>query len=310
MTVVAFGNYQDPRPLASAQCIRRAAPSATFVLEMAEFRRALAVEKPRCVVLDGALSVRDVSRVLRESVCARDVPLLVVVERITSSLLSSLHAEGADDVVTYADVKGLESRVAALNGRPAQERKPAFKGECVLAHPGVTKLSEFTRVLQQAGFDVLPANNEADVIRLAQERSPRAVVISSGLPPEGGRMALRRLAENVERDLPAVLLAAGNPGAFSPQGWAMVAEDAPPANLLFVLNDLLRPNEQVDGRESRRLLYSTQCNFRIAGEVESTAGLTYNIGRGGLFVRTLASPPRGVLMWLELVPPGANPVVH
>jgi hypothetical protein len=310
MTIVAFGTYQDPRPLALTERVQRAKSGAIFVRDMAALHHSLAESRPHCVVMDSPTALREVARILRQSEHTRGVPLLVLVDRVSARLMLSLHADGADDVVQLGDLDGLSRRIASFAEHPAAPSRGPFKGECVLAHPDVARLAEFGHVLHQAGFEVLPATNAAEVQEAIEQRSPAVMVISSTLPPEGGRRALRRLSETADRDVPAVLLAAGNPGPFSPQGWAVVAEEAPPQNLLFVVNDLTRPAEQTDGRESRRLLYSTLCNFRVAGELESTPGLTYNIGRGGLFVRTLAPPPRRAAVWLELAPPGGNQAVQ
>ena len=68
---------------------------------------------------------------------------------------------------------------------------------------------------------------------------------------------------------------------------------------MFVVNELLRPRELLESRASRRMLYATLTSFRAAGEFECRSGLTYNISREGLYVRTFDSPPDKSKVWLK-----------
>jgi len=137
------------------------------------------------------------------------------------------------------------------------------------------------------------------------------VVASSRLPPGGGVAALRSLGDPWLGALPAVLLTEGDHGdPEAPPRFTSLREDAPPDDLLFVVNELLRPRALLESRASARLLYTARCGFRVEGTFESSFGLTYNISREGLYVRTFDSPPNTSRVWVELRPPSHSGVCH
>ena len=84
---------------------------------------------------------------------------------------------------------------------------------------------------------------------------------------------------------------------------------APPDHLLFLANELLRP-ETSNARASTRLLYGVLSSFRTAGSLTPTFGLTYNLSREGLYVRTLDPPARGSTLWVEMRAPGHREAIH
>lgn len=77
---------------------------------------------------------------------------------------------------------------------------------------------------------------------------------------------------------------------------------APPENVLFLANELMRPRG-TDNRRSARVLFGTRVSFRVAGREEDETGFTYNVSEGGLYVRTAAPVEPGEEVWLELWPP-------
>lgn len=58
------------------------------------------------------------------------------------------------------------------------------------------------------------------------------------------------------------------------------------------------------------MLYGTATTFRLAGRRESQVGFSYNVSVGGAYVRTLCAPEVGERLWLELVPPRSDKLVH
>jgi uncharacterized protein (TIGR02266 family) len=111
------------------------------------------------------------------------------------------------------------------------------------------------------------------------------------------------------------VLAAGSVGASLRErterlGHAVAGSDlAPPDHLLFLANELLRPGVK-DLRASERVLFGAICAFRPAGAMEPVHGLSYNLSREGLYVRTLDPPSRGTSLWLEMRPPHSRDAVH
>ena len=311
MTVLVVGQRLGDRERSVREALERASVEVVFIPSIQLFREALETYPTRCVLADSPLDVRDIARVLRGNASCFGVPLIALAEHISDRIMLELHAIGADDVVAIHDLGGLTRRMAALASFDPKARTALFQGSCLLAHADVHRRQLFGRVLRQAGFDVSFAATMQEALSVAERSPPKVLVVSNTLPPEGGRQALAKLAEHWVGEMPAVLLASGhNSGSLSPHGWTVVHEEAPPDDLLFVVNELLRPRELLESRASRRILHATLISFRAAGELESRLGLTYNISREGMYVRTFDAPPTKGQAWLELRPPGASRAVH
>jgi hypothetical protein len=115
----------------------------------------------------------------------------------------------------------------------------------------------------------------------------------------GGDAAIRTIrTATCNPGLPAIVLERGPVG----QGGAIAASAASDVRgeLLFFAEEALRGAPSEDQRASRRLHFATLCGFRTAGSMESSYGLTHNLSREGLFVRTLNPPKAGSEIWFEL----------
>jgi DNA-binding response OmpR family regulator len=311
MTVLVVGQRLGDRQKAVGEAIDRAGTEAVFIPSAQLSRESLETLPVRCVLADSPLEVRDVARVLRSNANCFGVPLVALSDHVSDRIMLELHAIGADDVVAVHDLGGLTRRLAALSSFDPRARTALFQGSCLLAHADLHRRQLFGRVLRQAGFDVSFACSMQEALTVAERSPPKVLVVSNTLPPDGGRRALARLSEHWVGDMPAVLLASGRTaGSLSPHAWTVVAEEAPPDDLLFVVNELLRPRELLESRASRRMLYATLCSFRAAGELETRLGLTYNISREGLYIRTFDAPTSRGQVWLELRPPGAARACH
>lgn len=311
MTVLVVGQRLGDRQKAVKDAIERASVDVVFIPNAQLLRDALETSSTRCVLADSPLEVREIARVLRSNASCFGVPLVALSEHISDRVMLELYAIGADDVVAIHDLGGLTRRLAALASFDPRARTALFQGSCLLAHSDPHRRQLFGRVLRQAGFDVSFAGSMAEALSVAERSPPKVLVVSNALQPEGGRVALQRLSEHWVGQMPAVLLSSGRQsGSLSPNGWTSVPEEAPPDDLLFVVNELLRPRELLESRASRRLLYATLCSFRAAGELEARMGVTYNISREGMYVRTFDAPPSRGQVWLELRPPGAARACH
>jgi hypothetical protein len=310
MTVLVVGQRLAERERSVREAVERASTQAVFIPSFQLLRESLDAET-RCVLADTPAEVREISRVMRSNANLFGVPLIAMTDHVSDRIMLELHAIGADDVIVFHDLGGLTRRLAALASFDPHARTALFQGSCLLAHADPHRRQLFGRVLRQAGFDVSFAATMQEALQVAERSPPKVLVVSNSLPPEGGRRALTQLAEHWVGDMPAVLLASGRQsGSISPHGWTTVPEEAPPDDLLFVVNELLRPRELLESRASRRMLYATLCSFRAAGELEARIGLTYNISREGLYVRTFDAPPSRGQVWLELRPPGAARACH
>lgn len=311
MTVLVVGHRLGSRERGIRDAIERAADDAVFLPSVSAISEATASSTPRCVVADSLSEIRDINRVLRGNAACFGVPLIVMSDQVSDRVMLEQHSLGADDVVGMHELGGLTRRLAALATFDPSARTALFQGSCLLAHPDMYRRQVFGRVLRQAGFDVSFAASADEALGVAERSPPKVLVVSDTLPPGGGRRALARLSEDWVGPMPAVLLTTGRQsGSLSHHNWPIVPEDAPPDDLLFVVNELLRPRELLESRASRRLLYATMCSFRLAGEMEHRLGLTYNLSREGLYVRTFDVPSAKGVAWLELRPPGSSKAVH
>jgi CheY-like chemotaxis protein len=311
MTVLVVGQRLGDRERGVREAIERASENAVFIPSEQHLHEVLDGQSTRCVLADSPLEVRELARDLRGNASCFSVPLIVLADHLSDRVLLELYASGADDVVANHDLGGLTRRLAALASFNPAARTALFQGSCLLAHADLHRRQLFGRVLRQAGFDISFAATTSEALTVAERSPPKVLVVSNTLPPDGGRRALARLAEHWVGEMPAVLLeSARSHSSQSPHGWTVVPEEAPPDDLLFVVNELLRPRELLESRASRRILYATLCAFRAAGEFDQRIGLTYNISREGLYIRTFDAPPNKGQVWLELRPPGASRACH
>jgi DNA-binding response OmpR family regulator len=292
------------------EAVERAARDVAFAPDLAAAQDSLRQsDAPRCVLAHAEESIKELNRELRSRAKCFGVPLIAVTDMLTERVMLELKSLGADDVVAVHDIGGLTRRLAALSSFDPGARTALFQGTCLLSVPDPYHRQVAGRVLRQAGFDVSFAGDAAEALAVAERAPPKVIVVSERTPPDGGSAALAQLAKHWVGAMPAVLLTKGHDkqgeGDFS-----VVHEDAPPDDLLFVVNELLRPRELVESRASRRLLHAALCNFRAAGEFDARAGLTYNISREGIYVRSFDAPASKGKVWLELRPPFAREVCH
>lgn len=311
MTVLVVGTRLGSRERGVRSAIERAAEDAVVVADPRGLLVALEEGPPRCVFVDAESSIREVNEVLRSRADCFGVPVIALTEQASEEIWLSLHALGADDVVLMHDSGGITRRTSALSTFDPNARTAIFQGTCLLAHNDPYRRAVLGRVLRQGGFQVAFASSTHEAINVTEQAPPKVVVASGGLPPSGGLHALAQLAQQWLGVMPAVLLTGANSaGQAAGTPWSTIAEDAPADDLLFVVNELLRPRELLESRASRRLLHSTRCAFRVEKDFDAGLGLTYNLSREGVYVRTFDAPPNKTRVWLELTPPGSKGACH
>ncbi len=280
--------------------------------------RAATTSPPRALILDGGSQVAHFVEWLRGQGHLFSVPVLLMVPRPTEAAYAEAHALGADDVVLSSDLGGLTRRLARLAELDPARRPSPTAGRALLAHPDEGRRRVLGRVLRMAGFDVAFAASEEEAEQVALRHTPPSVlVVSDDFGAHGGWPLVQRLRSVLGApELPAVLLCHGRErldrcrdlSARHPALGAVFGR-GPADDLLFVANELLRPGVR-ELRASDRLLHGSLCAFRPAGVFEHGYGLTYNISREGMFIRTLDPPPPGNGLWVELRPPGRAEAVH
>lgn len=320
--VVFIGSDHAAQQEESTRAAKRAGAEAVFCWDANEAQTLLTGGShpvPRCVLVDGRMAdVEAMVAWMRGEARLFPVPVVVQVPAPVDEAYLRAHAMGADDVIVAGDLSGITRRLANLSEFDPNARPPLTQGRAVVAHPLELRRRVLGRILRQAGFDVSFALDSGDLVRIAegQAECPSILVADAGLPGDGPLAAVRQVRGRPGCEkLPVVITApADRVGELRAEaaalgGAAVTYEAAPPDNLLFLANELLRP-EVSNMRASVRLLYGTICAFRAAGTLQPVYGLTYNISREGMYVRTLDPPKPGTPVWLEMRPPHGDGVIH
>ena len=216
------------------------------------------------------------------------------------------YTQGADDVQVISDAGGITRRLANLTGRRPGARPPANKGEAVVACQEINQRRLLGRTLRQAGFDVCFAEGAYELLEIAKSaRSLTLVVVTADFPPNGAEAAVKAVRTITDNpSLPAMVI----PEAGQDQG-ANPSNSEQAGKVLFFADEMLCGTGK-EQRASRRLLFHTVCAFREPGALESIYGLTHNISREGLYVRTLDPPQPGSELWLEMRDPRDGTGLH
>ena len=271
---------------------------------------AIAAEGPVAVVLPPDLPKRDdFMGALRERPPLAAVP---VIQRLASAepdppeLERAFHA-GVDDYLPRGSRHQFSALLAAVQKADTWEAVRAPAGQVVLAHEERLERVRYGAILRRNGYDPYFAAALDETVEAADRGPARAVVVSSGLP--GGDVLEWVRARGGAEAAPVVLLAPRGDveglGALPREGERVRLLDAgaDAASLTFLLNELLSPAPP-RLRRSPRLLYHTPVAFRPeVDEAPVFHGYSYNVNRGGLFVRTLAPLPLQTRMEIRFRPP-------
>jgi EAL domain-containing protein (putative c-di-GMP-specific phosphodiesterase class I)/ActR/RegA family two-component response regulator/Tfp pilus assembly protein PilZ len=234
-------------------------------------------------------------------------PVIAVASQLEESVFLDAMVHGADDVVFSGDQDGMARRIEALS--KIERGKGSLDGSVLVIHPDPAHRRRLGRPLFRSGLSVDFAASLAEV-RVSDVR-PDVVVVHSAEAEENVDNQVRELLD--APDLPVVVIRETSlnvsDGGRRVERTASIPLHVPADHLLFVVNELLNPDLQ-EQRSSPRRLHATLCAFRSAGRLLPSYGITFNLSRGGLFVRTLDLPQMGDSVWLEFRPPGSEAVVH
>ncbi len=236
----------------------------------------------------------------------RSTPVLAISRTFDEERFLGALIAGADDVVLTADVGGVERRLTALQGRKGGE--VPRRGSVLIVHPDASHRRRLGRPLFRSGLSLDFASNLEEVTESAPEVD--VAVVHDSRADGATHNVVRQILG--KPDLPVVVVTENDPtgaAGVRVERTASIPLSVPADHLLFVVNELLNPTLK-ELRASPRLLHSTLCGFRTAGQLIPRFGATFNISRGGVFVRTLDLPDMGESIWLEFVPPGDDAVVH
>jgi CheY-like chemotaxis protein len=316
MSVFVVGRFQE----GVRNAVHAAIARTTVRVELFAGLRALVPRKvrrgdrPLCFFIDAqAADARAVVAWIRDQAHLFDVPVVAVVPAPTREAMQRAVAIGADDAVPLFDTSGMTRRAARLaEGRQANRWAQTICSALV-CEPDERNRRLVGRALRCAGFEVAFASDLpgaslelrtglADLLVFGEAASVGSV---------SGAVAGLRLSAS-EPDLPTVVVGRDrrSESSLGRLGQVRFMLDGQPLHhLLFHASELLT-DAPVEMRATPRLLHSTVCAFRRAGELVPSYGMTRDISRQGLFVRTLDAPSPGAKVWLDLHAPGSQSSVH
>lgn len=246
-----------------------------------------------------------------EAVCLRarshahsaHTPIISLSRALDDLTFAEVFNWGGDDAVRLDAMWPLLSRLRLLP-REGKTANSGRRGTAIVADADRNRRLVRARSLHNAGWAIRFALTVEDVVRFAAEEETTLVVLDAEL--EGGVEALLASALSRSATGHVLLCAPKELPTFTPtfaqcKNAAVTDGFAPPENVVFIANELLRGGAG-DKRQSRRLLYGTRVGFRGEGREQDDYGFTYNVSAGGLYVRTLA-PPTDDRVWIELRPP-------
>lgn len=237
------------------------------------------------------------------------VPVLGLSTHVSELPFEQMLASGADDLcVPNADTIAARLRHVVAAGRvPAPRRR----GVAVIADPERASRILLARSLRRAGYDVTFAVDADEAVAASLAEGIELVVFRPAFPCDPSALAAPARARDMGCDAPWMVGVPPREIARVRSALAALPDVAvhdafgPPENVLYVANELAARGGR-DLRASSRLLYGTTILFRTAGGDADEIGYTFNISAGGLYVRTLAPPPHGADLWLELRPPRSH----
>jgi len=266
---------------------------------------------PLCAVVDLEDDAEPMTT-LRRDARALDLPVIARVGHPSEREFVRALQFGADDAVAAFDAGGLTRRVASLSSRAAPSVRSS-RGAALLADSDGARRVLAGRALRVRGLDVsFAVDRDSLAKRLRTPEGLSVVVVHESLidDPEGAHGWVRAAAAN--HTLPVVVLQeprSDENGGHRVERTGWVSTDAPLDNLLFVVNELLA-DDRANNRSSPRVLFATLCSFRRASDMSPGFGVTYNVARDGIYVRTLEPPAVGETVWIELRPPREVHAVH
>lgn len=314
-SILVFG------PLAPAEAIavRAAASAVGCEAELfdcpVDVASRLARERPVAVlVVWGCDGSAEVVAHLHGDARYGSVPVLGLAQDRTEVAFAELFRHGGDDLASPRSQRGLVARLRQLVAQASAPAPAARGGHAVVAGTSLRARTAVGRMLEHAGIITHFVNNAQDAEGLACSGEVDFVVAFDDLSPDGAASAWRASRAKGAK-APWIVLAPTRRAAAARHalerhpGIAVLDAYAPPDHVLFVANELLRP-ELAERRSSSRVLFGTAVSFRGAGAAEDDVGLTYNLSASGLFVRTLAPLEADQEVWLELWPPHTTRAVR
>jgi CheY-like chemotaxis protein len=309
-TALIIGDFADRTREELSQAAVKSSVAVHFcpTVQRALTRLRAGQELPMCVVVDGELNVRQLVDAIRDGAESFAIPVLVLLSRPVTSAYRDAYLAGADDVLCVTDDASLTRRFSNLGLHRADIRPAATLGRAVIASRDGASRRRLGRTLRQVGFDVAYASDLDEFARTGQGEQPAAFVVSTepanpalGVVHEPGSSNVGLIGET------PVLFLDPRPEDMPTRTGDQVADIT--GRLLFFADEQAKAKFK-DRRASPRELYWTICSFREGGLVQPIYGVTHNISREGMYVRTFDPPVAKSRVWLEVCPPASDTAVQ
>lgn len=310
MSAIAVGDFDDREreriSLAAARCSTTAGFYPTIGRALSRLRAA--PDQPLCVLVAADLNVRQLVDAVRDDAKLFTLPLLVLLPRASSGGYRDAFLTGADDVLLASDDSGLTRRLANLLVNRTDVRPAATLGRTMIVSSDEVSRRRLGRTLRQVGFDVSYAASLAEIEELAATPDAPLFVVTTEQPSpklaseRGQTRSVAQLA-----GIPIMFVAPDDMAAAMTRTGDQVVDLT--GRLLFFADEQAKAKFR-DRRSSARKLCATICSFREPGSLQPAFGLTHNLSREGMYVRTMDPPRPNTMLWLELNVPGSESPAH
>lgn len=289
------------RQLSSELGLELAAVSGSF----AALKKHLEDEPPLCLLVDCNTPLgQEAALGIRMNAALVNTPVIAVVTAPWSDEVTETFALGADDYITLAEPMALRAKLTVLRA-PGPPLAMHRTGTVVLADPDRERRIHLARHLRGMGLMVdFAVDGEA----LPSDTTVKLVVAHSNLPPDGAVASLDRYRHGPGEKIPWVIVGPRSESEAARVAFAQRPAvtffdgDSDAAGIVFTANQVMTGAAR-SMRRSPRLIYETAIQFGAAAQTPREWGVSYNLNRGGLYVRTLNPPALGTELQLELTPP-------
>jgi hypothetical protein len=265
----------------------------------ANIEQALLADPPLCGIFDASdpHGVALCAEVRRSSL---DLLTIGLIADPWGDSAREAYAAGADECIPIFAAGQLAETLLTLRTEGAPVG-PVYTGTVVVAGPDREHRAALGRQLRRTGLEVEFAHLAAPAV----DERLRLVVAAADVAPGGAAAALRVFRSAHGDAIPWVIFGGGPQLALRREldcerNVAFFDLDQHASQIVFSAHQLLSASPEVQ-RRTVRLPYETPVRWQAT---EGTRwGYSYNINAGGLYVRTLVSPPAGTQVTLELRPP-------
>jgi len=264
-------------------------------------------QTPTCVLAARGFDLRRFIDAVRDEAELFTLPVLACVLNPSADAFSEAYLAGADDVIVAGDDGGITRRLAHLGQARSAARPDAALGHVVVCAQDGSARRRIGRTLRQAGFEVAFTGDMEGVYAAAAAPSPPLFAVAVGTPPPDVEHQRVAIGDVCRIGAVPVLFMPEAEQASTARGHEQLIDAT--GRLLFFADERAKATF-TDRRASARKLFNAVCTFREAGSFIPSYGVTYNVSREGIYVRTFDPPRPGSNVWVELQAPTSGIPLH